>query len=128
VKAVFDLGHKDRCSPSLNGREFFQILSELGVYFGVSRVRAMGKVRDLSCIAGRLAGLRFEQAVHHIVLEDYVQAVETAAARRDRLTAQIAAMLPDWSLAPVVSTMAMATVSRRSMIYPDAGEEVTARR
>ena len=37
-----------------------------------------------------LAGLKFEQAVHHLVLEDYVQAVEAAAARRDRLTAQIA--------------------------------------
>src|SRR6202022_3845034 len=36
-----------------------------------------------------------------IVLEDYVQAVEAAAARRDRLTAQIEAMLPDWTLAPV---------------------------
>ena len=46
-----------------------------------------------------LAGLRFEQAVHHIVLEDYIQAVEAAAARRDRLTAQIEAMLPDWELA-----------------------------
>jgi len=43
-----------------------------------------------------LAGLKFEQAVHHRVLEDYLQAVEAAAARRDRLTAQIAAMLPDW--------------------------------
>jgi hypothetical protein len=37
-------------------------------------------------------GLRFEQAVHHIVLEDYVQAVEAAEARRDRPTAQIEAM------------------------------------
>src|SRR6266446_2287259 len=37
-----------------------------------------------------LTGLRFEHAVHHIVLEDYIQAVEAAAARRDRLTAQIA--------------------------------------
>jgi transposase len=43
-----------------------------------------------------LAGLRFEQAVHHIVLEDYVAAVEAAKARRDRLTAQIEALLPDW--------------------------------
>jgi transposase len=45
----------------------------------------------------RLAGLRFEQAVHHIVLEDYMAAIEAAAARRDRLTAQIEAMLPDWA-------------------------------
>src|SRR3984893_2247601 len=40
----------------------------------------------------RLTGLRFEHAVHHIVLEDYIQAVEAAEARRDRLTAQIEAM------------------------------------
>ena len=52
-----------------------------------------------------LAGLKFEQAVHHLVLEDYIAAVEAAAARRDRLTAQIAAMLPDWTLAPVVAAL-----------------------
>ena len=52
-----------------------------------------------------LAGLKFEQAVHHIVLEDYIEAVEAAEARRDRLTAQIAAMLPDWTLAPVVAAL-----------------------
>jgi transposase len=47
-----------------------------------------------------LAGLKFEQAVHHIVLEDYIATVEVAEARLDRLTAQIEAMLPDWTLAP----------------------------
>jgi hypothetical protein len=47
----------------------------------------------------RLAGLKFAQVVHHIVLEDYIAAVEAAATRRDRLTAQIEAMLPDWTLA-----------------------------
>jgi transposase len=52
-----------------------------------------------------LAGLKFAQPVHHIVLEDYIAAVEAAAARRDRLTAQIEAMLPDWTLAPVVAAL-----------------------
>jgi transposase len=52
-----------------------------------------------------LAGLKFEQSVHHIVLEDYIAAVEAAEARRDRLTAQIAAMLPEWTLAPVVAAL-----------------------
>src|ERR1700746_1664781 len=52
-----------------------------------------------------LAGLKFEQAIHHLVLEDYVQAVEAAEARRDRLTAQIEAMLPDWTLAPIVAAL-----------------------
>jgi hypothetical protein len=36
----------------------------------------------------RLAPLKFDRAVHHL--------------RRDRLTAQIATILPDWTLAPVV--------------------------
>src|SRR5262249_53162133 len=67
-----------------------------------------------------LAGLCFEQAVHHLVLEDYMQAVEAAQARRDRLTAQIAAALPDWTLAPVVSAVqamrGMALVNAATLI------------
>jgi transposase len=67
-----------------------------------------------------LAGLKFEQAVHHLVLEDYIQAVEAAAARRDRLTAQIAAMLPDWTLAPAVAALqtmrGMALVNAATLI------------
>ena len=67
-----------------------------------------------------LAGLRFEQAVHHLVLEDYIAAVEAAAARRDRLTAQIEAMLPDWTLAPVVAALqtmrGMALVNAATLI------------
>src|SRR6185437_4309641 len=54
------------------------------------------------------------------VLEDYVQAVEAAAARRDRLTAQIEAMLPDWALAPVVAALqtmrGMALVNAATLI------------
>src|SRR6201982_603514 len=52
-----------------------------------------------------LAGLHFGQAVHHTVLKASRAAVEAAAARRDRLTAQIEAMLPDWTLAPVVAAL-----------------------
>jgi transposase len=52
-----------------------------------------------------LAGLKFEQPLHHIVMEDCIAAVEAATARRDRLEAQIAAALPDWSLAPVVRAL-----------------------
>src|SRR6516225_3153235 len=52
-----------------------------------------------------LAGLRFEHAVHHIVLEDCIAAVEAATTRRDRLEAHIGAALPDWSLAPVVRAL-----------------------
>jgi transposase len=67
-----------------------------------------------------LAGLKFEQAVHHIVLEDYIATVEAAKARRDRLTAQIEAMLPDWTLAPVVAALqtmrGMALVNAATLI------------
>jgi transposase len=67
-----------------------------------------------------LAGLKFEQVVHHIVLEDYIAAIEAAKARRDRLTAQIEAMLPDWTLAPVVAALqtmrGMALVNAATLI------------
>src|SRR5216684_872425 len=67
-----------------------------------------------------LAGLKFDQAVHHLVLEDYITAVEAAAARRDRLTAQIEAMLPDWNLAAVVAALqtmrGMALVNAATLI------------
>src|SRR5438477_1381368 len=67
-----------------------------------------------------LAGLKFEQAVHHLVLEDYITTVDLAAARRDRLTALIAAMLPDWTLAPVVAALqtmrGMALVNAATLI------------
>jgi transposase len=52
-----------------------------------------------------LAGLRFELPVHHIVLEDCIAAVEAATVRRERLEAHIEAVLPDWSLAPVVRAL-----------------------
>src|SRR6185436_6179198 len=67
-----------------------------------------------------LAGLIFEQAIHHIVLEDYIAAVEAAEARRDRLTAQIETMLPGWTLAPVVAALqtmrGMAMVNAATLI------------
>lgn len=49
-----------------------------------------------------LAGLKFEQPLHYIVLEDCIAAVEEAAARRDRLEREIEAAMPTWSLASVV--------------------------
>src|SRR6195952_195504 len=52
-----------------------------------------------------LAGITFEQRVHHIVLEDCIAAVEAATARRDCLEAHIEAALPDWSLAPLVRAL-----------------------
>jgi transposase len=52
-----------------------------------------------------LARLTFEHAVHYVVLEDCIAAVEAATARRDRLEAHIEAALEDWSLAPVVRAL-----------------------
>ena len=52
-----------------------------------------------------LASLKFEQPVHHIVLEDCIAAIEAATARRDRLEAHIEAALPEWPLAPVVQAL-----------------------
>jgi len=54
------------------------------------------------------------------VLEGYIQAVEAAAARRDRLTTQIAAMLPACTLGPVVAGLqalrGMALVNAATLI------------
>jgi transposase len=52
-----------------------------------------------------LAGLRFDQEIHHVVLEDLIATVEAATERRDRLTRQIEVVLPAWSLAPVVRAL-----------------------
>ncbi len=58
------------------------------------------------------------------MLEDYIQAIETEA-RRDRLTAQIAAMLPDWTLAPVVAarqTMRSIALVNTATLISDRGD------
>jgi transposase len=52
-----------------------------------------------------LSGLRFEQTLHHIVLEDLIATVEAATERRDRLTRQIEAAARQWSLAPVAKAL-----------------------
>ena len=52
-----------------------------------------------------LAGLSFEHAAHFIVLQDCIDAVEAAQARRDRLEAHIEVALDNWSLAPVVRAL-----------------------
>jgi hypothetical protein len=75
----------------------------LGVSVAPRRsLRAAGLDQAASPVARRA---QIRAAVRHLVLEDYIQAVEIAEARRDRLTAQIAAMLPDWTLAPVAPAL-----------------------
>ncbi len=68
-----------------------------------------------------LASLKFEQPVPHTMLEPISSArLEAAETRRDRLTAQIQAMLPDWTLAPVVAALqtmrGMALVNAATLI------------
>src|SRR5258708_22615887 len=48
-----------------------------------------------------LAGLKFEQAVHHIVLEDYIAAVEGPRARANPPKGQIQANVPGRTFAPL---------------------------
>ena len=52
-----------------------------------------------------LAMVRFTHPAQQIVLQDYIDAVADAEARVDRLTGQIADLLPTWSLAPVVDAV-----------------------
>ena len=52
-----------------------------------------------------LTTVRFEHPAQQIVLQDYIHAVQDAEARRDRLTEQIEALLPHWSMAPVVAAL-----------------------
>ena len=52
-----------------------------------------------------LATVRFTHPAQQIVLQDYIDAVADAEARVERLTGQIADLLPSWSLAPVVDAV-----------------------
>ncbi|HUQ94160.1 MAG TPA: IS110 family transposase [Bryobacteraceae bacterium] len=52
-----------------------------------------------------LAGQNFEQPAHRIVFQDYVEAVLTAADRTKQLIERITALLPDWSMRPLVEAL-----------------------
>jgi transposase len=45
----------------------------------------------------------FEHPAQHLVLREYRQAIEDAETRRERLTRQVAELVPRWSMAPVVA-------------------------
>jgi transposase len=49
-----------------------------------------------------LAGQRFEPAARQIALQEFVQAMEEAQARRDRPAKQMQELLPSWSLTKIV--------------------------
>jgi transposase len=50
-----------------------------------------------------LCELRFEHPAQHLVLAEYRQAILDAEARLERLTGQVAGLVPSWSMAPVVA-------------------------
>ena len=52
-----------------------------------------------------LAGLRFAHPAQQIVLQEQIDAIEEAERRRDRLGQQIRELVPDWSMAPVVTAL-----------------------
>jgi transposase len=52
-----------------------------------------------------LAEQRFDHAAQRIVLEELIQAVEQAMARRARLEQQMIALVPSWSLQPLVTAL-----------------------
>jgi transposase len=52
-----------------------------------------------------LAGQTFEQPAHQIVFHDYVEAVLTAQDRQAQLVERIQAVLPQWSMAPLVAAL-----------------------
>ena len=52
-----------------------------------------------------LSTLRFEHPAQQVVLQDYIHAVEDGEARHDALLAQIEALVPHWSMAPVVGAL-----------------------
>jgi len=52
-----------------------------------------------------LAEQVFEQPVHQIVFQDYVEAIFTAQDRRDQLVARITTLVPSWSMGPLVEAL-----------------------
>tara|TARA_R110002020_G_scaffold394281_4_gene604353 strand:+ start:736 stop:1548 length:813 start_codon:yes stop_codon:yes gene_type:complete len=49
-----------------------------------------------------LARLAFSHPAHHVVLAEYILAIEDAEVRLERLTRQVAATAASWSMAPVI--------------------------
>ncbi len=52
-----------------------------------------------------LAGLAYQHPAQQIAFQEYVDAVAASQARRDRLMAEIEALVPAWSMAPVVAAV-----------------------
>jgi transposase len=52
-----------------------------------------------------IRGLEFEHPAHYIVMEENLAAIRDSEARLERLEQQIANIVPDWTLAPVVEAI-----------------------
>jgi transposase len=52
-----------------------------------------------------LAGQTFEEPAHQVVFQDYVEAVLTGQERMEQLIERIRALLPEWSMAPLVQAL-----------------------
>ncbi|ELT46271.1 IS110 family transposase, partial [Brucella intermedia] len=52
-----------------------------------------------------LAAQRFDHRAQQVTMEEYIRAIEQIEERRERLTQQMLALLPDWSLNPVVEAI-----------------------
>jgi transposase len=64
-----------------------------------------------------LAEQRFEHPAQQIVFEELIRAIEQVIERRDRLEQQMIALLPNWSLQPVVAALqALRGVARLAAI------------
>jgi transposase len=67
--------------------------------------RFAGKKNWTRAYRNWLAGLQFDHLEHRLVFEEMLMAVRQAEERVERLTAAIAAAVPDWSLAQVVTAL-----------------------
>jgi transposase len=77
----------------------------LGSFLLRHDVRFAGRTHWTPAYFAWLATLRFAHPAQHVVLEEYRQAVEDATARVARLTEQLEAVVPTWSLAPQVRAL-----------------------
>ncbi len=83
-----------------------------GRHGSICRAFCCATVKSITGLAGWtlayrrwLTAVRFDHPAQQIVFQDDIHAVQDAEARRDRLMQQIEALLPDWSMAPVVAAL-----------------------
>jgi transposase len=98
-EAVRDLGRAREAAAADLRKKRQQLLS-----FLLRHGRMFGGRKHWSLAHRRwLAGLKFEHPAQQIVFQDAVDAINDAAARLDRLDEQLRAIVPSWSMAPVVA-------------------------